>query len=165
MKDDFLEAYGGQSADELIALGKRYRIDSIVLAFEQAIQQAADKRPLTQEETYVLAVEGLEREVNNGGYSQFFFNSSNEYAGSIVAALRAIGCPKTADITQQAIAALGIKGELSREAMEGVILSENESIKNRLAECDQRYFSNDEPIADRLFDWIKRSRAQIPIGA
>ena len=165
MKDEFLESYGGQTTDQLIELDSRYRTDSIVLAFEQAIQQAAGKRALSREETYVLAVEGLEREVNNGGYGQFFFNSSNEYAGSIVSALRAIGCPKTADITQQAIAALGIQGEPTREAMEAVILSENDAVKQRLGECDERYFANDEPIADRLFDWIKRNRGQIRLGA
>jgi hypothetical protein len=164
VKDEFLESYGGQSTEELIALDSRYRTDSIVLAFEQAIQQAGEKRALSREETYVLAVEGLEREVNNGGYSQFFINSSNEYAGSIVSALRAIGCPKTADMTQQAIAALGIQGELTREAMEAVILSENDAVKQRLAACDDRYFANDEPIADRLFDWIKSNRAQIRVG-
>jgi hypothetical protein len=143
-KDAFLESYGGQTTDQLIELDQRYRTDSIVLAFEAAIQQATQKRALSKEETYVLAVEGLEREVNNGGYSQFFLNSSNQYAGDIVAALRAIGCPKTADISAQAVA--------NRE---------NEKVP---AECDERYFSNDEPIADRLFDWIKRNRAQIRIG-
>jgi hypothetical protein len=143
-KDAFLESYGGQTTDQLIELDQRYRTDSIVLAFEQAIQQAGEKRALSDEETYVLAVEALEREVNNGGYSQFFLNSSNEYAGDIVAALRAIGCPKTADITAQAVA--------------------NKEDADRLSECDDRYYSNDEPIADRLFDWIKRNRAQIRIG-
>jgi hypothetical protein len=146
MRGAFLESYGGQTTDQLIELDQRYRTDSIVLAFEQAIQQAAEKRALSREETYVLAVEGLEREVNNGGYSQFFFNSSNEFAGDIVAALSAI------------------KGELTREAMEAAIQSEDAALKQRLAACDERYFSNDEPIADRLFDWIKRNRAQIRIG-
>lgn len=143
MSSDFLASYGGQTTDQLIELDKRYRIDSIVLAFEQGIQQAAEKRPLTQEETYVLAVEALEREVNNGGYSQFFSNSSSEWADTIAAALRAIGCPKTADISARAVA--------SRE--DGKALSE----------CDERYYANDEPIADRLFDWIKRNRAQIKL--
>ena len=161
MKDAFFESYGGQTTDQLIELDSRYRTDSLVLAFEQAIQQAGEKRALSKEETDVLAVEGLEREVNNGGYGQFFFNSSNEYAGSIVSALRAIGCPKTADITQQAIAALGIEGKLTREAMEAVILREDDAVRQRLGECDERYFANDEPIADKLFDWIKRNRAQI----
>jgi hypothetical protein len=165
MKDAFLEGYGGQTTGQLIELDQSYRTDSIVLAFEQALQQAAENRALSREETYVLAVEGLEREVNNGGYSQFFLNSSNQYAGAIVAALRAIGCPKTADMTQQAIAALGIQGELTREAMEAVVLREDEAVKQRLGACDERYFSNDEPIADRVFDWIKRNRAQIRAGA
>jgi hypothetical protein len=143
MNNEFLESYGGQSTDQLIELEKRYRIDSLVLAFEQGISQASAKRPLTQEENYVLAVEALEREVNNGGYSQFFFNSSNEWAGTIVAALRAIGCPKTADMSEKAVA--------------------NREDEKVLSECDDRYFANDEPIADRLFDWIKRNRAQIKL--
>ena len=144
MSSDFLESYGGQTTDQLIELDKRYRIDSLVLAFEQGIQQAGEKRPLTQEEKYVLAVEALEREVNNGGYSQFFSNSSSEWAGTIVAALRAIGCPKTADITDKAVA--------------------NREDEKALSKCDDRYYANDEPIADRLFDWISRNRAQIKLG-
>ena len=143
MSSDFLESYGGQTTDQLIELDKRYRIDSLVLAFEQGIQQAAAKRPLTQEENYVLAVEALEREVNNGGYRQFFSNSSSEWADTIAAALRAIGCPKTADISAKAVA--------SRED------------EKALSECDERYYANDEPIADRLFDWIRRNRAQIQL--
>lgn len=143
MSSDFLESYGGQTTDQLIELDKRYRIDSLVLAFEQGIQQAAAKRPLTQEENYVLAVEALEREVNNGGYRQFFSNSSSEWADTIVAALRAIGCPKTADISAQAVA--------------------NREDEKVLGECDERYYANHEPIADRLFDWIRRNRAQIQL--
>ena len=143
MSSDFLASYGGQTTDQLIELDQRYRIDSIVLAFEQGIQQAAEKRPLTQEESYVLAVEALEREVNNGGYRQFFSNSSSEWADTIVAALRAIGCPKTADISAQAVA--------------------NREDEKVLGECDERYYANDEPIADRLFDWIRRNRAQIQL--
>ena len=108
-KDAFLESYSGQTTGQLIELEARYRTDSIVLAFEQAIQQAAGKRALSKEETAVLAVE--------------------------------------------AITALGISGALTPEAMEAAILAENEAVK-----------SNDEPIADRLFDWIKRNRAQIRIG-
>ena len=141
MSNDFLESYAGQTTEQLLALDQRYRIDSLVLAFEQGIQQAGEKRPLTQQEKYVLAVEALEREVNNGGYGQFFSNSSNEWADTVVAALRAIGCPKTADISAKAVA--------SRED------------ESALSECDERYYGNDEPIADRLFDWIKRNRAQI----
>ena len=66
MADAFLEGYEGQSTEELLGLEGEYRLDSLVLAFEQAIQGKAPDS-ISTEESYVLAVEGLEREVNNGG--------------------------------------------------------------------------------------------------
>jgi hypothetical protein len=37
---EFLEQYGGQSVTDLIALEERYRIDSLVLAFETTDAEA-----------------------------------------------------------------------------------------------------------------------------
>ena len=47
----------------------------------------------------------LEAEVNNGGFSQYFFNSSRETAGFVVEALKVIGASKTAQLCEQAISA------------------------------------------------------------
>lgn len=159
MANDFLDAYSGQSTGELLALEGRYRIDSLVLAFEQALQQKGGE--LSQEERCILAVEALEREVNNGGYSQFFINSSNEHVGSVVDALLAIDCPKTAAITRDAIAGLRLSGAVAPASAEAAALSGDKVIEQALAACDDRYFSNDEPIADRLFAWIKQNSGRI----
>jgi hypothetical protein len=161
----FLESYGGQTTEALLALEDEYRIDSLVLAFEEAIGKKAFAGPITKEERYVLAVEALEREVNNGGYSQFFVNSSNEYAGVAEEALRAIGCPKTAAITRDALSALDLGGDLTPERMVEAVHPDNEAVLEALAPCDDRYFSNDEPIADRLFEWIRQNRAAIRVGS
>jgi hypothetical protein len=162
LPEAFFPSYEGQSTDELLALEPKFRIDSLVLAFEQAIQGKAPAS-ISTEESYVLAVEGLEREVNNGGYRQFFGNSSGEFAPVIEAALRAIECPKTADITRDAIAALRVQA-LTAETVAAAAFSEDESIERALASCDDRYFSNDEPIADRLFRWIAANRDRVRIG-
>lgn len=162
MADAFLASYEGQSTEELLALEGAFRIDSLVLAFEQAIQGKSSES-ISVEESYVLAVEGLEREVNNGGYSQFFVNSSGEFASIIEGALRAIGCPKTADITRDAIAALGV-GTLTAETVAAAVLANDESIEQALATCDDRYFANDEPIADRLFRWIAAHKDRVRVG-
>lgn len=66
----WLDGYSGQTIDELIALEGKYRIDSLVLAFEQMVDQkiardGADN--VADEEFVILAVEAMEREVNNGG--------------------------------------------------------------------------------------------------
>src|SRR2546421_9028027 len=101
----WLDRYNGESFDELVALEGSYRIDSLVLAFEEAMDQKAARvgeNKLTGEERVILAVEALERELNNGGYGQFFLNTP-AYAPIIVDALRRIGCPKVAEITDRAV--------------------------------------------------------------
>ena len=101
----WLEGYSGQSVDQLIAMAADHRIDSIVLAFESALMQRADLADLSafnEAELTILAVEAMEREVNNGGYHQFFLNTP-EYAPHLVAASQRIGCPQTATISAKAI--------------------------------------------------------------
>jgi hypothetical protein len=129
----WLDGYSGETVDELIALEGKYRTDSLVLAFEQAMDQKAARvgdDKLAEEERIVLAIEALEREVNNGGYGQFFVNSS-EYASIIVGALRRIGCPKTAGITQKAMRIVQ-KSPMTDEEIENGTWEENEERQEAL---------------------------------
>src|SRR5258708_26400252 len=50
------------------------------------------------------SVWAVESEVNNGGFSQYFLNSSAETSAFVAEALEAIGAPRTADICRRAIA-------------------------------------------------------------
>lgn len=162
----WLDEYSGQTTDELIALQDEYRIDSLVLAFEQAIEQKSErvgKEGLSHEELVVLAIEALEREVNNGGYGQFFFNSSSEYTPIVVDALNRIGCTETGALTQKAIDALGIDGPIDVEAIEHVMDEESEERDDRLNACDDRYYEIAGDLADPLFEFIKRNRNKIDL--
>ena len=164
MSDAWFDAYDGQTTEALLDLEGQYRTDSLVLAFEEAIQKKAESSPISKEERYVLAVEALEREVNNGGYDQFFLNSSHDFMDVIKEALVAIGCPKTAAITDRAITSLGIKGGLTGAKAEAVILAEDDAVRVGLGACNSDYYDNDEPIADLLFAWIKNNRAMVRVG-
>jgi hypothetical protein len=159
--DKWLNYYSGQTVDELLALEGEYRIDSLVLAFEQAIDQKADRKgeqSITIEERIVLAVEALEREVNNGGYHQFFANSSREFASSIIEALSRIGCPRTAELTQKAFDALRLEG-LSAEAIETALAVDDEVRDEELDRCDQLYYQAAENIEQQLFAFIRANKA------
>src|SRR5258708_24654240 len=71
----WLDRYSGQTVEQLLALQGKFRTASLVLAFEQAIVQKAAREArhrLTDGERVVLALEALEREVNNGGNAHFF---------------------------------------------------------------------------------------------
>jgi hypothetical protein len=152
----WLGGYSGETIEELIAMASEYRIDSLLAALEEALNQKADEvgeLELSDEERIVLAVEALEREVNNGGYGQFFANASGQYSAIIVNALLAIGCHETANVTSGAINALGIE-DFSPEAIDAALESENEERDEQLEECDGLYSGAGEDIAGQLFEFV-----------
>ena len=160
----WLEVYSGQTVDELLSLEGEYRIDSIVVAFYQAVDQKAAREgddALNPEERIIVAIEALEAEVNNGGYAQFFLNSSREYAPTIVQALARIGCPITAAITQRAIDALHLPS-LTDEAIE-TAMANDEVSEDDLNECDDSYYKSGEDIAGQLFAFIKKNKDVIKL--
>jgi Domain of unknown function (DUF4375) len=152
--------YTGQSAAELLAAEGKYRIDSLCCAFEWALRKkAGTAADLTDEELVVLAVEAIEREVNNGGYRQFFANSSHVYSLIAVDALGRIGCPETASFTKKAVEALKLKTVTPR-SVQKEIAKENPERDEILEACDNAYYNSGEPIAGRLFAFIKKNAGQ-----
>lgn len=162
----FLASYSGESTEELVRMESDYRIDSLVLAFEEALGRKAYRlgdAALSWPEGVVLAVEALEREVNNGGYAQFFINSSKEYASVIVDSLHAIDCHATAAITADAIDALRLGGAITEPAIDEAMSSGGQSMSGQLANCDDRYYELGDDIAGKLFDFIIRNKNEISI--
>ena len=58
---------------------------------------------LTEQQKQFYFNQSLEREINNGGFNQYFLNSSGNYAHKTIQSLQTIGAHKTADILQKAI--------------------------------------------------------------
>lgn len=158
----FLESYDGQSTDELIALEEKFRIDSIVLAFEVALD---GKDELSTAERVVLSVEAIEREVNNGGFNQFFVNSSRNFAPYIVDAFKLIGCPQTAKLCQDAIDLLGVEDLFESDALEDAACEADDGLMAEFDALDEVYYAGaEEPIAVKLFEFIKQNRNQISLA-
>jgi Domain of unknown function (DUF4375) len=106
-----------------------------------------------------------EREVNNDGFGQFFCNSSRDFAPDIGSALDEIGCPKTGALVQSAMTILGIDVSMTSDEIENAACDASESQDERLGELDDIYYrGEEEPIADKLFEFIKRNRSSITIG-
>ena len=86
--------YTGQTTPELLACKDSHSIGCLFLAFEWGIE-AKERRigeaALTEEERLVLAVQAVDREVNNGGYDQFFRNSSRRFTPIVVRSLQLLG--------------------------------------------------------------------------
>ncbi len=158
----WLDGYSGQSVEQLIALEGKYRIDSLVLAFEQAMSQKAARvgeAGLSDEERIISAIEALEREVNNGGYGQFFVNTP-EYAPIIVQSLGRIGCPRTAEITQKSLIIVQ-QDPITPEEVATGSWEKNEKRSEAFNKCDRLYFERPENIEVQLLEFIKANRTKI----
>ena len=162
MDKPFLEHYDGQTIQQLIGMKEDYRIDSLVLRIEDALLNKPEIE-LSEVERVVIAIEALEREVNNGGYKLFFTNSSCEYTPFIVRYLELIGCPGVAAISSDAVAALALPERYDANNVKQIASELSDIGIDKLEECDSRYFNRDEDIEQHLFTYIERHQNEIRI--
>jgi len=86
---------------------------AFAIALSNLVFNAAESRGvenLTEAELTAYVVDGAEREVANGGFNQFYFNSAGDQARETVEALHRIGADKMAEIVERANAAFGERG-------------------------------------------------------
>ncbi len=156
----FLEEYDGQTLNQLLELEATHRIDSLVLAIEQALL-AKPGDSLGPAERTVVVVEALEREVNNGGFDQFFRNAP-EHAAVAADELRSIGCESAASVVDRAVSALGL-ATVDVNQILAVLEAESEEREELLDECDNFFYEYPDDIARRLLEFVKANRQTIVI--
>ena len=107
----FHENEGGNSTNKKPDIDKILAMDDIndgiIELFNYIFELCAwgeELEKITAEQKHFYFNQNMEREVNNGGFDQFFFDSSGDYAHETVESLKAIGANKTAMLLQQAIA-------------------------------------------------------------
>lgn len=164
--EKWFENADGLTVADIVKLGSQYRIDSLVCAIEERIMNKVDEdMEPTDEEVVVLAVEAMEREVNNGGFAQFFSNDSWRYISCLVECLEEIGAVKTKKIAEQAISALGMSpmtestdAEEYYEKLQEKV--ETEEVSEKLEHFDSAYYQTGEDIAGLLFSFVKQNIAK-----
>ena len=97
----------------------------------------------------------VESEVNNGGFSQYFSNSSCETAPFIVEALETIAAPKTADICRRAIAAAFPTGlPPDSEAISSAASEFSDEQEDELSALDDEFFQYPHNLTELLFAYV-----------
>jgi hypothetical protein len=112
------------------------------------------------EKTFYFCTQ-LESEVNNGGFSQYFYNSSGDFANEALSSLNAIGANKTADIYRKAFTALG--GELpsdrnKREKLLDKLLTD--SVSEILSDCDTAFYQYADNLEELNYQYIISNKEQ-----
>ena len=117
---------------------------------------------LSPMERLLVAIWGLEADVNNGGFDQYYFNSYGDFAAETPSLLRAIGADQAAALVEQANAAFGIAGPpRDRDKRQRVL----EGIADGAAEAwdalDNQFFKYPDDIASLLRAYVERNRGAV----
>lgn len=101
----------------------------------------------------------LEKEVNNGGFKQYFINTSGEFAHETIQSLREIEAHKTAEILQLAInefpEAIVPKNRVERVGL----IEEIEYLVNEVwSELDQHFYRYEDDLNFLNFTYVKENR-------
>ena len=100
----------------------------------------------------------LEMEVNNGGFGQFFFNSSGDLANEVVHAFTEIGAVKTADICRKAFSVYGEEIPKDRDERQDILECLNEEQEKFLERCDDAFFDYEENLNELNYAYVMRNK-------
>ena len=119
----------------------------------------AEMDNLTKEQKLFYYNQCLEREINNGGFHQYFFNSSGDFALQTVKSLQTIGAKKTADILQKAIDQFPDKSILEdRTTRQGIIVQIEETAEPIWEELDQKFFAYEDDLNTLNIEFVRKNK-------
>lgn len=115
---------------------------------------------LSHPERVFFITQNVEIEVNNGGFSQFFYNSTGDFSAETVQAFLAIGAEKTAAICQRALDAVGQPLPVNRaERIELLEKIESGALAEALDSCDNAFYSCEEDLNALTDAYVMKNKA------
>ena len=96
----------------------------------------------------------LEAQVNNGGFDQFFFNSSGQFALQTLKALEAIEAPETRELLACAIA-LAYPDGYPNDASEHEQAADDDATLEAMGALSDEFFEYPEPLSDLVNEYLR----------
>jgi hypothetical protein len=123
---------------------------------------AVDYEALPEPKQVFRAIWELEAQVNNGGFTQYFWNTSAWTVPGILDALEAIGARATAAVVNDAIAAVGRNlpwrdDEARRAKLSALPLA----VRQELESLDQAFLRYPNDLTTLLYRYVSKHRDQI----
>ena len=104
--------------------------------------------------------QSLEKEVNNGGFEQYFLNSAGRFAHETLRSLRAIGAIKTSNLLQQAIRLFpGAVVPGDRTERVGLMKQVPDKVIEAWDELDQEFYAYEEDLVALNLNYVRQHKA------
>jgi hypothetical protein len=118
---------------------------------------------LSKAKQAIYVIWQLEAEVNNGGFNQFYYNSSGQFANIIPDALNMVGANKFSDLVERANAIYKRDYDKITKYQDGSIKGFSKSYDdNALNDLDKEFFAlyKEEDLYKLQVDFIRRNKQQ-----
>ncbi len=150
---------------EMEEIWKIEDINNFIIALDTHIAQKCsygeNMSVLTEAERVFFVTQSVEMEVNNGGFSQFFYNSSGDFANEIESAFIAIGAVKTAAICKQAVDSFGCAIPSDADERADLLDSiDSEAFDAKLSVCDDAFFAYEEDLNTLNYEYVLAHKDQ-----
>jgi hypothetical protein len=123
-----------------------------------------DYGALSPPERVFRAVWELEAEINNGGFHQYFWNSSGSLVPDVAGALRAIGAITMSEIVEQAVEAVGHDIYWSDDSVRRATLAAlAPAVVAMLDEFTQAFFAYPDNLTMLLYKYVSEHRKEINV--
>lgn len=140
--------------------------DELIMELLGQIEEKCDygenMTTLNEQERIFYITQQLEMEVNNGGFSQFFYNSSGDFSNELVKAFEEIFAYHTAGICQKAIDAFGREIPVDRDEREELLDElegeEADKLDEILSECDDAFYEYKEDLTKLNYEYVMRNK-------
>ena len=101
----------------------------------------------------------LEREINNGGFKQYFENPSGRYANDTIDTLKEIGATKTAKILESAVIffpdkKVPIDEDLKKDALDNI----GDIADSEWDDLDQQFFKYEDNLNKLNLDFVRMNK-------
>ena len=136
--------------DLIIALQERVALRESKVGFDG----------LSEPERVFLCVQDVESEVNNGGFLQYFYNSSGDHALFASGSFEAIGANHTAGIVKKACAVFPNGEPLpDRTEREELLEQIEEQIDDTLSDLDDAFYEYNDDLEGQVLAYVKENQA------
>ena len=148
---------------DIVSLLSSNNTDKLILELDDYICKLCEYgsaiEKLSETQKMFFFNQNLEREINNGGFHQFFLNSSGSFAHETIASLNAIGANKTSLILQEAIEQFPSSTVPKKEALRREVMEKIEDKADEIwHKLDEKFYSYEENLYDLNIEYIKQNQ-------
>jgi hypothetical protein len=126
-----------------------------------AMTNGSNLDELTTAQKIVFFVSNLEKELNNGGFNQFYWNTSGDYVSETVEALKSIGANKAITIIEKANSVWRDSNvPKTQDERQQIFLEIEATAEDIWDNCDQEYLQYEQDITKLLFTYAKDNQEE-----